>query len=149
MKLITKTFDELTTAELYEIYKLRISVFVVEQNCPYQEIDDADKAAIHLWLQDENGIQAYARALPLGATFPEASIGRVIAVQRHCGLGSQIVSAAIRTIQEKFHTQTIKIEAQTYVKALYEKLGFVQISEQFLEDGIPHVMMEYRREIIN
>ena len=69
MKLITKTFDELTTSELYEIYKLRISVFVVEQNCPYQEIDNADKAAIHLWMQDENGIQAYARALPPGATF--------------------------------------------------------------------------------
>ena len=83
MKLVTKTFDELTTAELYEIYKLRISVFVVEQNCPYQEIDDADKAAIHLWLQDETGIQAYARALPPGATFPEASIGRVIAAKRH------------------------------------------------------------------
>lgn len=145
MELITKTFDELTTAELYEIYKLRISVFVVEQNCPYQEIDDADKAAIHLWLQDETGIQAYARVLPPGATFPEASIGRVIAAKRHCGLGTQIVSAAIQIIQEKFHTQTIKIEAQTYVKSLYEKLGFVQISEQFLEDGIPHVMMEYNK----
>lgn len=145
MKLVTKTFDELTTAELYEIYKLRISVFVVEQNCPYQEIDDADKTAIHLWLQDEDGIQAYARALPPGATFPEASIGRVIAVRRHCGLGNQIVSAAIQTIKEKFHTQTIKIEAQTYVKSLYEKLGFVQTSEQFLEDGIPHVMMEYKK----
>ena len=145
MELITKTFDELTTAELYEIYKLRISVFVVEQNCPYQEIDDADKAAIHLWLQDETGIQAYARVLPPGATFPETSIGRVIAAKRHCGLGTQIVSAAIQIIQEKFHTQTIKIEAQTYVKSLYEKLGFVQISEQFLEDGIPHVMMEYNK----
>ena len=145
MKLVTKTFDELTTAELYEIYKLRISVFVVEQNCPYQEIDDADKAAIHLWLQDETGIQVYARALPPGATFPEASIGRVIAAKRHCGLGTQIVSAAIQIIQEKFHTQTIKIEAQTYAKSLYEKLGFVQISEQFLEDGIPHVMMEYKK----
>ena len=145
MKLVTKTFDELTIAELYEIYKLRISVFVVEQNCPYQEIDDADKAAIHLWLQNENGIQAYARALPPGATFPEASIGRVMAVKRHCGLGTQIISAAIQTIQEKFHTQTIKIEAQTYAKSLYEKLGFVQISDQFLEDGIPHVMMEYNK----
>ena len=145
MKLVTKTFDELTTAELYEIYKLRISVFVVEQNCPYQEIDDADKAAIHLWLQDETGIQAYARALPPGATFPEASIGRVIAAKRHCGLGTQIVSAAIQIIQEKFQTKHIKIEAQTYAKSLYEKLGFVQISEQFLEDGIPHVMMEYKK----
>lgn len=144
MKLITKTFDELSTTELYEIYKLRISVFVVEQNCPYQEIDDADKTAIHLWLRDETGIQAYARALPPGATFQEASIGRVIAVKRRCGLGSQIVSAAVQIIQEKFHTQTIKIEAQTYARSLYEKLGFVQTSEQFLEDGIPHVLMEYR-----
>lgn len=145
MKLVTKTFDELTTAELYEIYKLRISVFVVEQNCPYQEIDDADKTAIHLWLQDEDGIQAYARALPPGAIFPEASIGRVIAAKRRSGLGTQIVSATIQTIKEKFHTQTIKIEAQTYVKSLYEKLGFTQISDQFLEDGIPHVLMEYKK----
>lgn len=145
MKLVTKTFDELTTAELYEIYKLRISVFVVEQNCPYQEIDDADKTAIHLWLQDEDGIQAYARALPPGAIFPEASIGRVIAAKRRSGLGTQIVSAAIQTIKEKFHTQTIKIEAQTYVKSLYEKLGFTQISDQFPEDGIPHVLMEYKK----
>lgn len=145
MKLVTKTFDELTTAELYEIYKLRISVFVVEQNCPYQEIDDADKTAIHLWQQDEDGIQAYARALPPGAIFPEASIGRVIAAKRRSGLGTQIVSAAIQTIKEKFHTQTIKIEAQTYVKSLYEKLGFTQISDQFLEDDIPHVMMEYKK----
>lgn len=145
MKLVTKTFDELTTAELYEIYKLRISVFVVEQNCPYQEIDDADKTAIHLWQHDEDGIQAYARALPPGAIFPEASIGRVIAAKRRSGLGTQIVSAAIQTIKEKFHTQTIKIEAQTYVKSLYEKLGFTQISDQFLEDGIPHVMMEYKK----
>lgn len=145
MKLVTKTFDELTTAELYEIYKLRISVFVVEQNCPYQEIDDADKTAIHLWQQDEDGIQAYARVLPPGVTSPEASIGRVIAAKRRSGLGTQIVSAAIQTIKEKFHTQTIKIEAQTYVKSLYEKLGFTQISDQFLEDGIPHVMMEYKK----
>ena len=82
-----KHFSELSAEELYEIYKLRVSVFVVEQQCPYQEVDDADRVAYHLWLQEEGKIVAYARVLPQGAVFPEVSIGRVIAVKRRCGLG--------------------------------------------------------------
>ena len=74
MKLFVKHFSELTARELYEIYKLRVSVFVVEQKCYYQEVDDADKDAYHVWLRDEDGIEAYARVLPRGATFPEVSI---------------------------------------------------------------------------
>ena len=93
MDLVVKHFSNLTVEELFEIYKLRVSVFVVEQNCPYQEIDDADKVAYHVFLKDEAGIQAYVRVLPQGATFPEASIGRVIAKKRRCGLGSQILVA--------------------------------------------------------
>ena len=76
MDLVVKHFSNLTVEELFEIYKLRVSVFVVEQNCPYQEIDDADKVAYHVFLKDEAGIQAYVRVLPQGATFPEASIGQ-------------------------------------------------------------------------
>lgn len=87
MELFVKTLHELTPEELFEIYKLRVSVFVVEQKCPYQEVDDADKVAYHVWLKDEDGIQAYLRVLPKGATFDECSIGRVIAVKRRCGLG--------------------------------------------------------------
>ena len=118
------------------------SVFVVEQKCCYQEVDDADENAYHVWLRDEDGIEAYARVLPRGATFPEVSIGRVIAVKRRCGLGKQIVAAAIDTAKEKLHADKITIEAQTYVKKLYENFGFYQTSEEFLEDGIPHVQMQ-------
>lgn len=82
MKLIVKHFSELTAEELFKIYKLRVSVFVVEQKCPYQEVDDADKAAYHIWLEDENGIEAYARILPEGTAFPTVAIGRVIAAKR-------------------------------------------------------------------
>ena len=102
MELIVKHFNELSAQELFEIYKLRVSVFVVEQNCPYQEVDDADKTAYHLVLRDEDGIQAYARVLPPGVSFDDAAIGRVIAVKRRQGLGSRIVSAAIDTAREKF-----------------------------------------------
>ena len=142
MELIVKHFNELSAWELFEIYKLRVSVFVVEQSCPYQEVDDADKDSYHVWLRDEDGIEAYARVLRRGATFPEVSIGRVIAVKRRCGLGSKIVAAAIDTAKEKLHADKIMIEAQTYVKKLYENFGFYQTSEEFLEDGIPHVQMQ-------
>ena len=142
MDLIIKHFNELTVDELFEIYKLRTAVFVVEQNCPYQEVDDADKSAYHIWLEDEDGIVAYARALPEGITFPTASIGRVISVKRRCGLGSKVVRAAIDTVREKFGAKKITIEAQVYARSLYEKAGFVQTSEEFLEDGLPHIEMQ-------
>lgn len=144
MKLIIKHFSELSTEELFEIYKLRISVFVVEQHCPYQEIDDADRVAYHLWLKDENGIQAYARVLPQGTTFSETSIGRVIAVKRRHGLGSKIIESAIKVAQSKFFADKITIEAQAYARTLYEKVGFKQTSEEFLEDGIPHIQMQLK-----
>lgn len=142
MKLIIKHFSELTTQELFRIYQLRLSVFVVEQHCPYQDIDEADLVAYHLWLEDESGIVAYARALPPGVTFPTASIGRIISIKRRCGLGSQIVAAAIRTAQEKFSATTLTIGAQVYARTLYEKAGFRQISGEYLEDGIPHIHMQ-------
>lgn len=144
MELICKHFTQLTRDELFQIYKLRVSVFIVEQQCAYPEIDDADQVAWHLWLQDGDGIAAYLRVLPPGATFDTASIGRVIAVKRRQGLGSRIVAAGVRTAQEQFGAQTITIEAQTYARALYERAGFVQTSEEFLEDGIPHIRMEWR-----
>ena len=89
MQYIIKHFSELTTEELLGIYKLRVSVFVVEQKCPYQEVDDADRNSYHIWFQDEDGIQAYARVMDGGVTFAEPSIGRIIAKKRRCGLGSK------------------------------------------------------------
>ena len=142
MELVIKHFSELSTQELFEIYRLRVSVFVVEQGCPYQEVDDLDKVAYHVWLRDENGIAAYARVLPQGTAFPDAALGRVIAVKRRCGLGSRIVAAAIDTAKDKLAADKITLEAQVYARSLYEKLGFCQTSEEFLEDGIPHIRMQ-------
>lgn len=144
MELICKHFTQLTRDELFQIYKLRVAVFIVEQQCAYPEIDDADQVAWHLWLQDGDGIAAYLRVLPPGTTFDTASLGRVIAVKRRQGLGSRIVAAGIRAAQEQFGAQTITIEAQTYARSLYERAGFVQTSQEFLEDGIPHIRMEWR-----
>ena len=142
MELIVKHFSGLSAEELFEIYKLRVSVFIVEQSCPYQDIDDADKSAYHVWLRDEDGIEAYARVLPAGVAFPTAAIGRVIAVKRRCGLGTKIVAAAIETARDKLGADRITIEAQSYARGLYEKAGFKQTSEEFLEDGIPHIQMQ-------
>lgn len=169
MKLIVKHFSELSAAELFEIYKLRVSVFVVEQKCPYQEIDDADKNAFHLWLEAdgklekpeekesergteidcgkkrENGkILAYSRVLPKGILFDEVSIGRVIAAKRRSGLGTEIVSEAICVAKENFSPDKIILEAQVYAKKFYENLGFRKISDEFLEDGIPHIFMQLK-----
>lgn len=144
MELIVKHFSELSAEELFEIYKLRVSVFIVEQSCPYQDIDDADKSAYHVWLRDEDGIEAYARVLPAGVAFPTAAFGRVIAVKRRCGLGTKIVAAAIETARDKLGADMITIEAQVYARSLYENLGFRQTSEEFLEDGIPHIQMQLK-----
>lgn len=141
MRLYRKTFAELTTDELYRILKLRVSVFVVEQNCPYMELDGLDRNAVHVWLEDADGIQAYLRVLDRGAESEQVSIGRVIAVQRRCGLGSRILSEGIRAAKECFRADSIYLEAQVYTKGLYEKQGFRPISEEFLLDGIPHVKM--------
>ena len=141
MKQYVKRFRELTTEELYRILRLRVAVFVVEQNCPYMEIDDLDQAAIHVWLEDEDGIEAYLRVLDRGAESEYCAIGRVIAVKRRCGFGSRILSEGIKAAKECFLADSIYLEAQVYAKALYEKQGFRQISDVFLLDGIPHIKM--------
>ena len=144
MQFFAKHFSELTTRELFEIYKLRVAVFVVEQKCAYQEVDDIDSQAYHLWFEDDEGIEAYLRLIPAGVARQEVSLGRVIAIKRRCGLGTKIVAQGIRIAQEKLHAKEIVIEAQTYVRKMYESLGFVAESEEFLEDGIPHVRMRLK-----
>ena len=141
MKLYRKRFPELTTEELYRLLKLRVAVFVVEQNCPYMELDDCDQNAVHVWLEDDDGIQAYLRVLDRGVESEHVSIGRVIAVKRRCGLGSRVLSEGIRAARDFFHADHIYLEAQVYAKGLYEKQGFRQISEEFMLDGIAHVQM--------
>lgn len=141
LELVVKHFSQLTADELADLYRLRVAVFVVEQKCPYQEVDLADKAAYHVWLRDGAGIQAYLRVLPAGTNFDEPSIGRVIAAKRRCGLGSRILRAGIQVARERLGAGSIVLEAQVYARGLYEKQGFVPVSEEFLEDGIPHIRM--------
>lgn len=142
METIAKHFSQLSAEELLEIYKLRVSVFIVEQNCPYQDVDDADKCAYHIWIQDDDKITAYARVLPPNTVFPTVSIGRVLSVKRRQGCASQVLKKAIEIAKDKFFAKIITIEAQVYARTLYEKSGFHQISDEFLEDGIPHILMQ-------
>ena len=141
MTLRIKHFNELTADELYAILRLRVAVFVVEQNCPYLDPDNLDQDAVHLWLEDGDGIEAYLRILDRGTESEHVAIGRVIAVKRRCGLGSRILKEGIQVARERFHADKIYLEAQSYAKGLYEKQGFRPVSEEFLLDGIPHVRM--------
>ena len=141
MTLRIKHFSELTTEELYAILRLRVSVFVVEQNCPYMELDNLDQDAIHVWLEDEDGIEAYLRILDRRAENENVAIGRVITVKRRCGMGTRILQEGIKAARELLGADKIYVEAQTYAKGLYEKQGFQQVSAEFLLDGIPHVRM--------
>lgn len=138
MEIFVKPFEELDINELYEILRLRVDVFVVEQNCPYPEIDGRDLDAIHIYLEDAGEILAYAR---LYEEDGQVHLGRVIAKKRRKGYGSLILKEAIEAAKNFYQAKQIHIEAQTYAKSLYEKAGFVQISQPFFLDGIEHVKM--------
>lgn len=143
MEIIIKKFDELNIYELHEIYKARIKVFVVEQNCPYQEIDDYDPLSYHVYLKNEESILAYARVLPTNTKYKEVSIGRVISLKRREGYGTIVLKECIKVAKEKFDAKEIKIGAQLYAKSFYEGVGFKQCeNESYLEDGIPHIHMK-------
>lgn len=134
-------FTQLSTRELYQIYKLRVDVFVVEQQCPYHEIDDIDLESYHIYLQDDNSkILSYCRLYQQNNTY---HIGRVISSTRRKGYGAQIMKTALEFAGQTLHADSIIIEAQTYTKNFYEKLGFTQTSEPFDEDGIEHIQMKY------
>ncbi len=141
MTVHVKTYCELTKDELYGIMQLRIAVFVVEQKCPYMELDGRDRDAVHVWLEDGNGIAAYLRVMDRGVEGPHVSIGRVVSARRMQGLGRRVLSEGIRAAREHFGAGSIYLEAQLYAKGFYEKQGFRQISDVFMEDGIPHIGM--------
>lgn len=141
MDLVVKSFEELSVEEIYEILKARIDVFVVEQNCPYHDIDDKDKYSYHVFLKDDTGIKAYLRVIPKGISYEYVSIGRVLTTERGSGLGKRILLEGIKVAKEKMNADKIKIGAQCYAKGFYEKVGFKQVSEEYLEDGIPHIYM--------
>ncbi|AMR29232.1 GNAT family acetyltransferase [Hymenobacter psoromatis] len=140
----TKPFEALTLAELYALLRLRSAVFVVEQNCPFQDMDGHDQAAYHLLGHTAAGeLAAYARLLPAGRSYPQVSIGRVVTAPRYrrAGLGRELLRRAIGECAARFGEQPIKIGAQQYLRAFYESFGFVAAGAGYLEDGIPHVHM--------
>lgn len=138
-----KTFSELTTTELYEIIKARINVFVVEQHCPYADLDDYDQLALHLWAENGDDVLAYCRIFDKGIKYPEASIGRVVTTKkmRGSGLGKQLIKFALEVIENRLGTSEIRISAQSYLLKFYSAFGFAETGKKYLEDDIPHIEM--------
>ena len=139
-----KPFNELSTPELYEVLKLRIEVFVVEQNCIYQDIDGKDSKAIHVLGYYNGDLAAYCRIFDAGYYFDEASIGRVIVSPKYRDkkFGHDLMKVAIEAVEANFNKKEITISAQMFLQKFYESHGFVKTSEMYLEDDIPHIQMK-------
>jgi len=139
-----KRFEALTIDDLYNLLQLRSEVFVVEQNCVYQDIDGKDQKALHLIGEDKDKIVAYARLFKPSDYFEQASIGRVVVKEtsRSNKLGHILMREAIQAIETHFSATKITISAQLYLKNFYESHGFIQTSEMYLEDDIPHIEMK-------
>ena len=142
-----KKFDELTNIELYKLLKERTLVFVVEQNCPYLEVDGKDPFSYHLFKEDNGEIVAYLRILPAGVTYQETSIGRVFVKKEYRGQGiaEELLKKGLDFIQNELIEKKVKIQAQDYLRKFYTSFGFQPISETYLEDNIPHVDMILQR----
>ncbi len=147
-----KPFKDLSSEELYEIFQLRLAVFVVEQNCPYQDADGKDLKSLHVTgyltpnpspKTGEGSLVAYARILPPGISYKEVSIGRVVTSQqaRRTGAGKMLMKKSMEYIQKEFGKVPIRIGAQLYLQKFYEDFGFVRAGDEYLEDGIPHIIM--------
>lgn len=139
-----KWFSELTTRELYDILQLRSEVFVVEQDCVYQDIDGKDEKALHLFAYKNTVMVAYARLFGPGDYFEDASIGRVTVKQteRKYGFGHELMKTANLAVKEKFNASKIHLSAQEYLEKFYNTHGYRRVGEGYLEDGIPHIGME-------
>jgi len=138
-----KTFEELTVPELYAIIKARIDVFVVEQDCPYPDLDGYDQKAVHLWAEQDGEVLAYCRIFDKGIKYPETSIGRVLTTEKGRGknLGKQLIRYAVETIENRFRTSEVRISAQDYLLRFYSGFGFEDTGKKYLEDNIPHTEM--------
>ncbi|MDB5196533.1 MAG: family N-acetyltransferase [Flaviaesturariibacter sp.] len=138
-----KRFEELTPYEVYAILQLRNEVFVVEQNCVFQDADDKDQGSFHLMGMQADKLIAYTRIVPPGLIYEQASIGRVITspAVRKSGTGKLLMEQSVIELYNVFGKSPIKIGAQLYLRNFYQSFGFVQISEPYLEDGIPHIYM--------
>ena len=143
MKIVLKHFHELTIQELYNILQLRSEVFVVEQNCIYQDIDGKDQKAVHIFIKENKDVLAYSRVFNEGEYFENPSIGRVVVKKEKRGteLGKKIMVEGAKYIKETFTNKKIEISAQKYLKGFYEDLGYEFTGNEYLEDGIPHIRM--------
>lgn len=137
---VIKPFEEMTARELHLIYKERVAVFVVEQNCPYQEVDDTDLVSIHFWKQAEDRLLAYSRLIP---ELDNVRIGRVLVPQgeRTHGYGQELMQVVLEYAKTHFPGLPIHAQAQAYLQAFYASFGFHPVSEIYLEDDIPHIDM--------
>jgi ElaA protein len=140
---LLKKFEELTPYQLYAILQLRNEVFVVEQNCVFQDADDKDQSSYHLMGFDATKLVAYTRLVPPGKMVDQVSIGRVVTSPsvRRLGGGKELMKQSIDAVYNLFGVQPIKIGAQLYLKQFYESFGFKQVSDVYLEDGIEHIYM--------
>ncbi len=144
MKVEVKHFNELTMNEFHDLISLRIQVFVIEQNCPYQELDGKDKVSDHVILKDEKSkLIGTARILPPGVSYTEIAIGRVVVDEnfRYLKLGHLIMEKCLSFIHEKYGQQSVRLSAQTHLTNFYVTHGFVSMGKEYLEDGIPHTEM--------
>ena len=143
MEVSVKTFQELNIQELYQILRLRSEVFVVEQDCVYQDLDNKDQKALHVLGIKDGQVVAYTRIFKPGDYFDNASIGRVVVArdQRKYGFGKEIMKASMAAIEDRFPKTPIEISAQSYLIKFYSDLGFSAFGEEYLEDGIPHTRM--------
>lgn len=143
MEVSVKTFQELNIQELYQILRLRSEVFVVEQDCVYQDLDNKDQKALHVLGIKDGQVVAYTRIFKPGDYFDNASIGRVVVAgnQRKYGFGKEIMKASMAAIDDRFPNTPIEISAQSYLIKFYSDLGFGAFGEEYLEDGIPHTRM--------
>jgi ElaA protein len=143
MQWILKSFNDLTPKELYKILQLRDEVFIVEQNCPYQDCDNKDLYAWHLMGMQEDKLLAYSRLLAPGISYSESSIGRIVSSPsaRKTGIGKKLMLESIEQIKNLFQTDIIRIGAQLYLQKFYESFDFVKDSDTYLEDNIPHIIM--------
>ncbi len=143
IKIAVKTFDELTNKELYDLLRLRSEVFVLEQDCIYEDIDGKDQMALHVVGTKKGEVVAYTRIFKSGDYTDEASIGRVVVKrdQRKLGYGKDIMKNAIHAVHEHFNERVIHVSAQMYLERFYHDLGFNQVGDGYLEDGIPHIGM--------
>lgn len=136
-------FEELTVKQLYTYLQFRVNVFIVEQQCPYPELDGYDEEAFHLAYIENEKLLAYARILPEGVKYNRVSIGRVIVNQevRGRGIAKELMKQSLSFIQQKWPQQEVQLQAQTHLRDFYGSFGFEAVSEDYDEDGIPHVDM--------